>query len=401
MNINEIIYHKIAGLITADEEKVLEQWLNDSPSHRQKYEQLLNAPDFSTYYFIYRHLDVERAWENLIGNESLDDNEETDKIHKESRFTLLRVLKYAAAVLFLIVAGVGYWYSQYTKVTPPEISESVQIAMRQSAQSGKTDAVIEEVLDLSAKNSVGRNENQEKKDDRRVLNEAGRDESSAPSLSPFTFSKEQLLAARRITTHHDKEFWLTLDDGTLVHLNYNTHLIYPEKFGRSDRNVVLDGEAYFMVARDKSRPFIVHTPNGDVKVYGTEFNVNTNHFTSVVLVKGSVSVTPVGGKEIMLKPGQQCELSSEKLQLTTVDVEPYIAWNTGDFIFHDWTLRQIMSVLAKWYNVTVEFSSDDIAKQKFYGSFSRYDNIQSTMETIEAVTGYTIKLNNNKIIIKK
>ena len=157
MNINEIIYHKIAGLITADEEKVLEQWLNDSPSHRQKYEQLLNAPDFSTYYFIYRHLDVERAWENLIGNESLDDNEETDKIHKESRFTLLRVLKYAAAVLALIVAGVGYWYSQYTKVTPPEISESVQIAMRQSAQSGKTDAVIEEVLDLSAKKSVGRN----------------------------------------------------------------------------------------------------------------------------------------------------------------------------------------------------------------------------------------------------
>ena len=209
-----------------------------------------------------------------------------------------------------------------------------------------------------------------------------------------------MLSARRITTRHDKEFWLTLDDGTLVHLNYNTRLIYPEEFGRGDRNVILDGEAYFMVAKDKSRPFIVHTTNGDVKVYGTEFNVNTSHSTSVVLVKGSVSVTPTGGREIMLKPGQQLTLTDNQPSVTQVDTAPYVAWNEGKFFFEEWPLERIMQVIARWYGREVEFTTDEIKQQRYSGNFDRYEDIRPTMEAIETITGLKITFAPDRLIIE-
>ncbi|MBQ9571542.1 MAG: FecR domain-containing protein, partial [Prevotella sp.] len=344
-------------------------------------------------------IDVDNAIENVNQriqqlNALSDQHEETVSIKSRQHHTLFTHLRplwrYAAAVLILIVGGAALWYSQYTKVTPPEISESVQLAMQQSHESGKQDAkvdVLSEELSMMSDES-GKNE------ELRVKSEK--------SLSVTeSLTKEQLLSARRITTMHDKEFWLTLDDGTLVHLNYNTRLIYPEKFSRGDRNVILDGEAYFMVAKDKSRPFIVHTPNGDVKVYGTEFNVNTTgDNTSVVLVKGSVSVTPTGGKEQLMNPGQLCEFSVENLMLSTIDVEPYIAWNEGKFSFEEWPLERIMQVISRWYGREVVFTSEDIKHQQYSGNFDRYEDIHPTMEAIESITGLKITFAPGRIIIE-
>ncbi len=71
------------------------------------------------------------------------------------------------------------------------------------------------------------------------------------------------------------DFWITLDDGTIVHLNYNTRLRFPARFAGDSRTVYLDGEAYIKVAVDKDRPFMVVTSNATIKQYGTEFSVNT------------------------------------------------------------------------------------------------------------------------------
>ena len=270
--------------------------------------------------------------------------------------------------------------------------------MEQSVQSGKQEAVIEDNL-LTLWTG--------KREDVDRVEANGKNRSSAElSEAEHALTKEQLITAKRITTKHDKEFWVTLDDGSLVHLNYNTRIIYPERFGKGDRNVILEGEAYFMIAKDKSRPFVVHTPSGEIKVYGTEFNVNTMHedaSTSVALVKGSIGVTPKGGKERIMKPGEEATFNAQTSFFTiqSVNVDPYIAWNTGDFFFHEWTLQQIMDVMAKWYNVSVEFSDEEVAGKKLNGIFSRYSDIQEIMETIKIVTGYSITINNHHIIIKK
>lgn len=384
MNINEIIFHKITHQITAEEEALLSKWLKASPAHQRMYEEMLDSDHFSDTYKTYSQLDIESAWKKIM--------ESSEKSNTSQLVISRSILRYAAAILVLIVAGAFFWYSKYTKVTPPEISESVKHAMQQSILSEKHQAVIDQPKVIMEESGT---------ENTKDIHQEDIHQSVQPSLT--TMSKDQLLAARRITTMHDKEYWVTLDDGTLVHLNYNSRLIYPEKFGRGDRNVILDGEAYFMVAKDRSRPFIVHIPGGSIKVYGTEFNVNTSESPSVVLIKGSISVTPTEGKEQILKPGEQATFNqqSSTFIIEPTNVEPYIAWNTGDFVFHEWPLSRIMNIMSKWYNVDVEFSDEEVANKKLNGIFSRYSNIEETMETIKIVTGFTILINNNHIIIKK
>ena len=400
MNIQSIIIKSLFSELTENEQQELDTWLS-IPDNAIVYKHIVNnVKEQDDVVKFLSDVDVDNAIENVNQriqqlNALSDQHEETVSIKSRQHHTLFTHLsplwRYAAAVLILIVGGAALWYSQYTKVTPPEISESVQLAMQQSRESGKQDAkvdVLSEELSMMS--------------DESGINEELRVKSEESLSVTESLTKEQLLSARRITTMHDKEFWLTLDDGTLVHLNYNTRLIYPEKFGRGDRNVILDGEAYFMVAKDKSRPFIVHTPNGDVKVYGTEFNVNTTgNNTSVVLVKGSVSVTPTGGKEQLMNPGQLCEFSVENLMLSTIDVEPYIAWNEGKFSFEEWPLERIMQVISRWYGREVEFTSEDIKHQQYSGNLDRYEDMQPTMEAIGLATGLTIKVKSNSIIIEK
>ena len=368
MNINEIIYHKIIDKITFEEEIILNKWLKESSVHQKMYEEMLDQEHFSDTYKTYSQIDIDSAWQKII--------ESNNKEKTTSR--IFSIIKYAAAIIILIVAGTYLWYSQYTKVTPPEIPESVRHAMQQSIISEKQQAVIDKPKVMTDEESV--------MEESKSIRQNGTIAVSQPSLS--NMSKEQLLAARRITTMHDKEYWVTLDDGTLVHLN---------------RNVILEGEAYFMVAKDRSRPFIVHIPGGSIKVYGTEFNVNTSDSPSVVLIKGSISVTPTEGKEVVLKPGEQATYNKQTstFSVEPINTEPYIAWNNGDFVFHEWTLSRIMNIMSKWYNVSVEFSDEEVANKKLNGIFSRYSNIEETMETIKIVTGFTIHINNNHIIIKK
>ena len=387
----------LKGELSEMEADEIRQQLNEDEDLRRLAQELQDKELITQEVAHMQRFDVEAAMEKVLSTQK--------QPAKKAKMFSLKPLRYAAAVLVLVVAGAALWYSQYTKVTPPEISESVQLAMRQSRESGSQEANLELI-------SEALKGQEDKSAD--VSSPTKKDDSSLSTLHS-SLTKDQLLKARRITTKHDKEFWLTLDDGTLVHLNYNTRLIYPEEFGRGDRNVILDGEAYFMVAKDKSRPFVVHTPQGDVKVYGTEFIVNTrdrqqrdveesaeNTLTTVVLVRGSVSFTPNNGSEIMMTPGQQICINAQQTSVTLreVDTAPYIAWNEGKFFFEEWPLERIMQVISRWYGREVEFTSDEIKHQLYSGNFDRYEDIHPTMEAIESITGLKITFAPGKLIIE-
>ena len=428
-HIADLLYKEALYTLSDAERAELQEWL---AAHNSEHlaELVHNYTFLQEEYQATKKVNTEQALHEMqerIESEKVEMRSEKSEVRGMRNF-----LKYAAAILILIVAGAGYWYSQYTKVTPPEIPEAVQLAMQQSIQSGKQEAESEELrvkseesseseeLRVKSEESFGKTNSEDSpaKNFSHSFNNSSSLFTLHSSLNiTSSLTKDQLLAAKRITTKHDKEFWLTLEDGTLVHLNYNTRLIYPEKFGRGDRNVILDGEAYFMVAKDKSRPFIVHTPQGDVKVYGTEFNVNTRTevrgehkqdksltaTTTVVLVKGSVSVIPTGGKETMLKPGQQATVNGQwsTVNVENVDVEPYVAWNEGKFSFRNWQLERIMDVLSRWYGYSVEYRDSSIRQLTFSGNFNRYEKIRPTMDFISEVAGLKIEIKQNKIIIEK
>lgn len=210
---------------------------------------------------------------------------------------------------------------------------------------------------------------------------------------------EALENGRKITTFVDKEYWITLDDGTIVHLNSSSRLIYPEHFGSGKRDVILDGEAYFLVAQDKSRPFIVHTPNGDIKEYGTKFHVSTNAegtgATEVVLVEGSISVTGADRNERMLTPGHRAVMSKTATDIAPADTVKYVAWHTGHYNFQDTALGYIMDILCHWYGCRVEYSDGNISRLKLSGNFDRGEDFDTILEALETVAGVKIERQTN------
>lgn len=167
----------------------------------------------------------------------------------------------------------------------------------------------------------------------------------------------------------------------------------------------MDGEAYFQVAKDSKRPFRVITANGVVKQYGTTFNVNTHvpGITKVVLVKGSVSVLPNQGGEYKIKPGELAVLQADTqdVQISVVDIEPYIAWNSGRFVFDNCSLESLMNVISRWYNKDVVFESEDTKKIRFTGDIDRYGSIEPILKAIQRVTHLEMEIQGKTIIIKK
>ena len=389
----QLIYSSLAGKASDEECRKLKEWLEEDERHQALYNRLAATEQLSDLYELHRQVDADKAWSAFVRKTNIP----------ERRVNIGKTLRYAATVLVLLLAGGALWYAQYTKVTPPEIPEAVQMAMYQSKENGKQVAevdVLSEELRVKSEESLAT---------------VSGSQSDVDHSSLFTLhsslTKEQLLTARRMTTRHDKEFWVTLDDGSLVHLNYNTRLIYPEKFGRGDRNVILEGEAYFMVAKDKSRPFVVHTPDGSIRVLGTEFNVNTRvdgndnvnggrYRTEVVLVKGSVSVAPAKGKEQMMKPGEQCKISNTQCVIENVDVAPYVAWNTGTFVFDNCPLETAMKVLSHWYGFEVVYLNEAIKKERITGDFDRYVKPDQLLDAISKSSGLTMRKENKTIFIK-
>ena len=378
-DIQALILKQMLDTLEESEREELDRWRQASEENETVYQWLMKRENHEAEYHFRQSVDVGHALQEM-----------RERVKETPSFSLLKYLKYAAAIALVVVAGATLWYYQYTKVTPPEISEEILLAMQKSEESGRQASTIEKITPNS-----------------RV--QIGRQTDGQSDVQDDVLPLQALSSALNVqcSTDKDKEFFLTLDDGTLVHLNYDTRLFYPEKFGKGERRIILDGEAYFMVAKDKSRPFIVQTTSGNVKVYGTEFNVNTNSALrsasptlEVVLVEGSVSVTPTKGKEQMMKPGQQLSLSNSQVAISEVDVAPYLAWNKGFFAFHEWPLKRIMEVLAHWYGKEVEFADNELEQMKLSGNFYRYNDVQPTIQALETVTQLTIKTDKDKIIVE-
>ena len=395
---NSLIRKYLWGSISDEEYQELSETLAHDEYVVRRLEQMTEADDLTKRYKEYASVDTEAALQKFI--KQYVDNGEAGKAaetprkpRKTMRYSLLR---YAAVVALLIFGGAFWYHREYTRVTPPVITEEVQLAMEQSRESGREGADI--VSTVTSRQQIISEEECE-------LYHV--DENFA----------EQLAEAKRITTYHDKEYWVTLDDGTLVHLNYNSRLIYPEKFG-DRRDVILEGEAYFMVAKDKSRQFVVHTPQGDVRVYGTEFMVNTaermetrlesptgesryHQATSVVLIEGSISFTPESGNELMMSPGQKLVADKDQLLVTTTDTAPYVAWNTGLFVFKNSTLENLMDVISRWYGVeNVSYGNEQLRKMHFTGNFKRYGSIERILDAIMMTCDINIDFHSNRITIE-
>lgn len=380
-SINNIIHDHLIGNISLEDQKRLHDWLESSQENRARYEFFIKEAHLFERYDEYAKVDEAQAWEIFRKKHLLP---------KTAYWK--RLLPYAAILMIpLIGAAIWLWTLNGVESETTGLTHKVRAVMAKSEQIGKKKATL--ILPTGQK--VRLHSTPEK-----IL----RQSASSPIQPADTLSGvEPITPNNRLTTHGDSEYWMVFDDGTTVHLNYNTTLMYPSHFSSASRTVYLDGEAYFQVAKDK-RPFRVVTRDGIVKEYGTSFNVNTHaECTKVVLVEGAISVTPNEGDERHMSPGELAVLYQEmsEVQISKVNIEPYVAWNSGRFVFEHCSLESLMSVISRWYNKEVVFESEEIRQIRFTGDVDRYGSIVPIMKAIQRVTGLDITVDEKAIVLKK
>ena len=199
------------------------------------------------------------------------------------------------------------------------------------------------------------------------------------------------------------DFRLKLSDGTVVYLNSGSKLKYPEVFKGKERNVMLDGEAYFEVARDEKHPFKVTVRNVEVEVLGTSFNINAypeRKEIQTTLAQGKVNVTN-GKKQVVLTPGEQAICTDGDIRVREVDVREFISWKNGLFMFNRMTLTEIMMQMERWYGLHIVFFSPDIEKYTFTGVIDKNLPAEETFKVIEKVVDVRFTLKDKNVVITK
>jgi transmembrane sensor len=201
------------------------------------------------------------------------------------------------------------------------------------------------------------------------------------------------------------EFSLTLADGTKVWMNADSKLRYPISFVEEKRVVYLEGEAYFEVAKDALKPFIVSTLSGEVTVLGTEFNVKSyaeDRSIFTTLAQGSVMFRGTNGTETRLSPGQQLVYNTDlgTQELKSVNVRNFISWKDNLFQFEELSLEDIMKTLARWYDVTVSYEKEELKQLQFSGNLDKYSNIESFFKLFEVGARIEFKVEKRHVHVR-
>ncbi len=304
---------------------------------------------------------------------------------------------YARAAIFIGVIGLGYYFFHNSGQQPEPVLPENTIILTQ--EDGTVRIIREDNEGMIVTNNG-----------KVVANQSGatinyRDIDHTGENGGGTGS----LTYNELNVPNGKRIQLVLSDGTTVHLNAGTTLKYPVRFLETfPRDVFLDGEAFFEVARDPEHPFRVNAQNIQIKVLGTKFNVNSysaDRVINTVLAEGSVEINEVGelnSNPVLLKPNQiaSYNVSHRSMQVDNVNVSEYIAWTRGELWFQSRTFPEILKVLERHYDVTISNNYRYLDDQKF---FARFDSqtIEQVLDLFQKSEPFEYEIKGNNIEINR
>lgn len=376
----EIIWKKIHHQTTPEEDILLEKWMNGKSSRRKYYEdairyysdgsQMANSPE-----------ELKMALENIYRKLGY---------HSKSRNIQTGILTGLAASLLL--------YLSFQYFTTNDTNALVVEQYVQSIEPGRRQATL--ILDDGTQHDLTSVENTSiDAEGVQIVNKGNQLQyiNTEGKISGMQFNTLKI--------PRGGEYFLILSDGTKVWLNAETTLRFPVHFAEDVRKVELTGEAYFEVSKELKMPFVVISGNQQVKVMGTQFNISSypeDPFIYTTLVEGSVEVTRNDNldEKIVLKPNEQSFFSGTKIQKRDVDVNLYVAWKAGRFMFRDQPLEIIMKTLSKWYNVQFVFNDEKYKEIRFTGNLDRSADFNSILRKIERTNEVKFEIGENLITIK-
>ena len=355
---------------------------------------ILNAEELERRRVIRAECDVERAWEQVQRR-----MEERKGQRRLKRYSLMLQSAVSLAAAVLIACGVIYYthvgrqkrvMAQIAQIKPEGQHAVLYLADGASVDLGLRDSIAVRTetgveVEMTGENSLA----------------------YKPRKTQPQKQEEVPEEYNTLVTPRGSEYSLTLADGTQVWLNAASRLRFFTSDRGRERRVWLEGEAYFEVAHDARRPFIVESGGQSIRVLGTRFNINSYEGDRAIyttLVEGSVAIAPLtGGDAVTLEPGQQAEYSRRNggtIAVKAVDTSLATAWMNGTFIFAHASVTEIMENLSRWYSFEFEVSPllDGL---RFSGQFPRCENLDKILSIIASTgTGMQIDYDGTKITLR-
>lgn len=179
---------------------------------------------------------------------------------------------------------------------------------------------------------------------------------------------------------------LILSDNSNVWLNANTTFRYPTQFSKKNRTIFLDGEAYLDVSKNKRKPFIIKTKQGDIRVTGTSLNVEAySKYDSfeTSLFTGSVDIYRNEAKVVSLKPNEKSTLDNDELIISNIiDTDEYL-WRKGLIVFNNKKLEDILLSLEKYFDVSIQINSKSLPQHTYTGKFRQSDGVDYALRVLQ------------------
>ncbi|RYG14098.1 MAG: FecR family protein, partial [Chitinophagaceae bacterium] len=286
-------------------------------------------------------------------------------------------LRYAVAAVILACCSLGFYF--YRSGTNTNLTHNLQARHEQnSLESGHVVLTLSNgeklVLDQSANGQLGKENN--------ALISKTKDGQIVYDLRGINAEGSNQLIYNTIETPAGSTYQLILSDGTKAWLNAKSTLKFPVAFSKTERKVELEGEAYFEVTPNQSKPFLVEARAMQIQVLGTHFNVAAYADDQVVrasLVEGAIKAKH-GESTLLLKPGEQANLISgtTALDKTKFNIEEVTDWKNGYFIFRDEPITEIMKKVSRWYNVDIVYKGAN-SNQAFGGKYVKSNSLEELL----------------------
>ncbi|WP_431129191.1 FecR family protein [Flagellimonas flava] len=383
----ELIEKFLNRTISKSERKQLKKWVLANNDNLQIFKSEIKKRSENN---LYHHFDESEAFQLFLA--SIDER-------KSKKIAVNRMLKYAAIVIGVLTVGIllTQFIGEPTEATivqteqqDSDALEQITITLADGSQQVITQDGSTQLLDKNGR-AIAQKQDQ------------GLD------FSNTSESVSSNLVFNEIYVPYGQTFKLTLSDGTKVWLNAGTSLRFPQFLNTSTQNrvVYLNGEAYFDVAKDKDRPFIVNAENLDIEVLGTQFNVSaykSDGEIATTLVEGSVSVYENSNPDtkVLLSPSYQASFVKENGSITRnkVDTRIYTGWMENLLIIDNLSFAQILDKLERSHNVSIINNATHLEGEIFNGEFEN-ESINSILGTIASSTPFTYTIENNVITISK
>lgn len=381
--ISALIAKKLAGDMTEAEQHDLDRWVAESGQNDAIYQSIMDPANKAMRDALMKEIDVNAGWAEV-----------QDKVFNTAPERSFPFYKIAASVVLLITIGAVLYFN--ARPAPSVEQQAAMIA------SGSAQAIVK----LSDGKTIALSEAGNQNKEFRESNGSGFFNAAGSLAYADGVAADGELVYNEIMVPRGGEYRVTLSDGTKVWLNSETQLKFPVRFPAATRTVELTGEAYFEVAHETSRPFIVTTlQQARIQVHGTQFNINAYKDlgqVAVTLSEGKVSVRKENGPELMLKPDEQAVLRDGQADMVrlAVDASQFSAWKDGMLVFDNTSLGDVSVLLARWYDVKFEFENDKIRNYRFTADIKRYGSFREVLKFFEKTNQIAFTIDDRTIRIR-